>query len=47
MRILDLGNNELDGAVPSQLGKLHVLQLFYLRENRINGSLPTLTPYPR
>ena len=36
-----LSNNQLTGAIPSQLGNLTNLQRLYLNNNQLSGSIPT------
>ena len=40
LKQLDLGHNNLTGTFPSELGRLERLQVLYLRENLLSGSLP-------
>ncbi len=38
---LDLSENELNGAIPSELGHLAFLEGLYLSENQLSGSIPS------
>ncbi|KAG6696145.1 hypothetical protein I3843_09G130100 [Carya illinoinensis] len=41
LTILDLGNNELVGLIPTAWGKLGMLQGLYLDSNRLQGPIPS------
>ncbi len=38
---LDLSENDLSGAIPSELGHLAFLEALYLSENQLSGSIPS------
>ena len=40
LKNLDIGYNNITGALPSEIGRLSKLQVLYLRENMLTGSLP-------
>ena len=40
LKELDLGNNHLEGSLPSSLGKMTALESLDVHGNRLTGSLP-------
>jgi Leucine-rich repeat (LRR) protein len=41
LQTLSLSNNQLSGAIPSELGRLENLQVLYLYQNQLSGAIPS------